>query len=165
MNQPTHNPTHNPPEGGARQAGEMGDLTRALHAVVDADVVAERARLQAAQAGHAASPPGRSAGGGGGGSVGPQIPARHQFPKVKPHFARDVVGPIEQLVEVLEDAVRLRGEIDDLLEALTGETPPVLRRTTMPAGALLPMVARCAAEIAAIHGQISERIQRARERL
>jgi len=197
MAHPHHSPQRSqPPEGETRQAGEAFEsLSADLAAEVERDVERYRPEpdrrppLPTAQR-PATPPPAASAGRGAGPSVGPLHPARFQPQPQKPPF-NDVnrvvtapqssdakpdftiphraylANPLDQLVEVVEEAHRLRQEVEVLVSALTGEVPVAIGRLhpVGPTCGLLPNVSRLASEIGSIHGQISERIGQAMGRL
>lgn len=149
----THHNTHH----------EFDELAKGLDAALHADLARQPVPVQ-----RPATPaPAGSAGRGPGAKVGPPENARPQLHSMKQGFTRRYATPFDQLVEVVDDAYRLRQEVELLIAALTGEEPvPVKRLQPMgPVCGLLPNVARVAAEIGAIHGQISDRIAFVKETL
>lgn len=158
MSHPAHTPDH---------SAEFDELAKGLDAALHADLQRSPRQPLAAVQRPATPAPAGSAGRGPGAKVGPPENPRPQLHSMKQGFTRRYATPFDQLVEVVDDAYRLRQEVELLIAALTGEEPvPVKRLQPMgPVCGLLPNVARVAAEIGAIHGQISDRIAFVKETL
>jgi hypothetical protein len=98
-------------------------------------------------------PPGVSAGTPPPPVVGPLSPARF-------------TSPLQLLMEVADNAVRLKHQVELLNEAVTGEPPVVRTRAPIKlATPLLPAVAQLAHEIGVTHSEIAQLIMHLRERL
>jgi hypothetical protein len=129
----------------------MSEMKRSLSETVERSIPRVAPSPQPATpapAGRAASPEA----GAGVGLWGPSSPR--------------ITSPLQLLMEVADNAVRLKKQVELLNEAVTGEPPVVRTRAAIKLETpLLPAVAQLATEIGNTHAEIAHLIMHLRERL